>query len=151
MTNVFIIGRLGADCVERTNKNGGTYLTFPFASDDYVNGERTTSWFNVSLIGERWVRMKQYLTKGKLIVIHGQETVRLYTDKNGEVRIGRDILADRFDFPPISQPEQEKEKQTTEATVTVQAVASESPKAAEEPKAEPAKVVTNTAYDDLPF
>lgn len=98
MNVIHVIGRLGADSELRTAKSGRQYLSMRLATDEFTNGEKTTSWFNVTYTNERAVKMQEYLKKGRHISVIGSETVRTYQTKTGETAFSRDILADRIDF-----------------------------------------------------
>lgn len=101
MVNASFIGRLGGDSEVRTTKGGKQFLHFRVATDDFVNGENVTKWITVMWSGERAAKMKEYLTKGKLVNVRGIYRTDIYTNKNGETQISRDLFADRVDFVSI--------------------------------------------------
>lgn len=98
MVNVEFIGRLGADSEVKTGKSGNQFLSFRAATDEYRNGKNEASWLNVVYTGERAIKMHQWLTKGKAVSVHGVENVSTYIDRNGQVQVSRDVMADRVDF-----------------------------------------------------
>lgn len=97
MVNINIVGRLGADAELITGKNG-KFVSFRMACDDRKNNEKITSWFRVTLNGERAEKLVEYLTKGKLINVIGTETVGTYTAKDGTIQVSRDINATNVEF-----------------------------------------------------
>lgn len=157
MVNVSIIGRLGADAEERTSQSGSKFLTLNLASDEYNKGERSTSWFRVTYIGDRAIKMKEYLTKGKLVEVHGTERVSLYTNKSGEAAISRDVMADRVDFVSVGSGQTQTTEVTTEAQPNIEIPRSMQPVApapAQATAPAPSAVapsVTLDDDDDLPF
>lgn len=91
-------GRLGADSELKPSKNGSQFLSMRVASDDFANGETTTTWVSVVWSGERAIKMANHMKKGSLVSIHGVLRTSLYKAKNGESAISHDVLADRVDF-----------------------------------------------------
>ena len=145
MVNVNVIGRLGADA-ELINGKNGQFLSFRMAVDDRVKNEKTTTWFRVTLNGDRVTKLAEYLTKGKLINVIGTETVGIYNAKDGTPQISRDIAASNVEFVSVGSGSTASDsavetKDTTEVTTgkfekkpTVAATAS-----------------ADSSEDDLPF
>ena len=145
MVNVNVIGRLGADA-ELINGKNGQFLSFRMAVDDRVKNEKTTTWFRVTLNGDRVSKLVEYLTKGKLINVIGTETVGIYNAKDGTPQISRDIAASNVEFVSVGSGSTASDsavetKGTTEVTTgkfekkpTVAATAS-----------------ADSSEDDLPF
>lgn len=145
MVNVNVIGRLGADA-ELINGKNGQFLSFRMAVDDRVKNEKTTTWFRVTLNGDRVSKLVEYLTKGKLINVIGTETVGIYNAKDGTPQISRDIAASNVEFVSVGSGSTASDsavetKDTTEVTTgkfekkpTVAATAS-----------------ADSSDDDLPF
>lgn len=142
MVNVNFNGRLGADAELKTSKNSKQFISMRVATDEFRNGERGTTWLNVSYYGDRAVKMCEYLKKGNAVSVLGSETVGTYQSKNGETMISRDVLADRVDFLGLSKS---SETQTSEASTD--AVKPEY----KTDSAEMATVTAATSDDDLPF
>ena len=84
MVNINVIGRLGADA-ELINGKNGQFASFRLAVDDRKNSEKTTTWFRVTLNGERVGKLVEYLTKGKLVNVIGTESVGTYQAKDRSV------------------------------------------------------------------
>ena len=145
MVNVNVIGRLGADA-ELINGKNGQFLSFRMAVDDRVKNEKTTTWFRVTLNGDRVAKLAEYLTKGKLINVIGTETVGIYNAKDGTPQVSRDIAASNVEFVSVGSGSTASDsavetKDTTEVTTgkfekkpTVAATAS-----------------ADSSEDDLPF
>lgn len=143
MNVIHVIGRLGADSELRTAKSGRQYVTMRVASDEFANGEKTTSWFSVTYTNERAVKIQEYLKKGSMVSIVGSETIRTYQSKTGETAFSRDILADRVEFVSSgSSNGQNTENSASDATKA-------------EPKTDEKEMAAATAaatdVDDLPF
>lgn len=143
MIYLCINGRLGADAELKTSKNNGNqFVTMRVASNDFANGERTTTWVNVVWTGERAIKMSEYMKKGSSVIIHGTGRFSTYTDKNNANVVSIDVFADRIDFD--SNSSNSGNTQTTDAVVD--------PNAVDVSKQEAQDVAAVTAPDDdLPF
>ena len=84
MEKIVIVGRVGNDAVERKH-NGKTVLSFSVATDSKdKNGNQFTNWFDCAFWSSKPTKLKDYLTKGKLVYVEGYPKAKSYTDKNGE-------------------------------------------------------------------
>lgn len=91
------IGRIGKDC--RTIKGcHGTFMTVNIAVNDYAKGEKITTWVKVTSSKENHIRLAEYLTKGRLILVEGILSSSIWTGKNGESHVQLSIAADSIDF-----------------------------------------------------
>ena len=149
---VHLNGRLGADAEVKTGKNGNQFLSMRVATDEFKNGNKSTAWFNVVAdASDRHMKMLQYLTKGKLVGIVGTETVDLFTNKNGEPQISRDIRAFNIDFVNIGNKEN-AEGSTTNSQATSKVVEEVPMSCGTFSKQQPSAAVSvNVPDDDLPF
>ena len=91
------IGRIGRDC-QTINGSHGTFIAVNIAVDDYANGENITTWVRVKSSKENHLRLAQYLTKGRLILVEGTLSSSIWTDKDGENHVQLNIAADSIDF-----------------------------------------------------
>lgn len=64
------IGRIGKDCQVITGTHG-TFMAVDIAVDDYSKGQNITTWVRVRSSRENHVRLAEYLTKGRLILVEG--------------------------------------------------------------------------------
>lgn len=150
MVNVEFIGRLGADSEVKTGKSGNQFLSFRVATDEYRNGKNEASWLNVVYTGERAIKMHQWLTKGKAVSVHGVENVGTYVDRNGQVQVSRDVMADRVDFVNVggSGQTQSNSATTTQGQANVAAPTNIAPPAG---TMKPQETTPAKDEDDLPF
>ena len=65
------IGRIGKDCQTITGAHG-TFIAVDMAVDDYSKGQNITTWVRVRSSRENHIRLAEYLTKGRLILVEGQ-------------------------------------------------------------------------------
>lgn len=97
MLYVHTIGRIGKDCQVITGAHG-SFIAFDIAVDDYSHGNSITTWVRVRSKKESHIRLSEYLTKGRLILIEGTLSASLWKDKNENYQIQLSITADSLEF-----------------------------------------------------
>jgi len=100
------IGRIGKDCQTIT----GTHVTFmavDIAVDDYSKGQNITTWVRVRSSRENHIRLAEYLTKGRLILVEGTISTSLWTDREGENHIQISLNADSIAFVNAGKREEQ--------------------------------------------
>ena len=100
---IIIVGYLGRDPELRYTPQGTAVCNFSLATTERKkdrSGEfqDVTTWFNVSLWGNRAETTSQYLSKGKLVYIEGRLTQREYQDRDGNTRTSLDVNASELQF-----------------------------------------------------
>jgi single-strand DNA-binding protein len=100
---IIIVGYLGRDAELRYTPQGTAVCNFSVATterrkDKSGEFQDVTTWFNVSLWGNRAETTSQYLTKGKLVYIEGRLTQRDYQDRDGNTRTSLDVNASELQF-----------------------------------------------------
>jgi single-strand DNA-binding protein len=100
---ITIVGYLGRDPELRYTPQGTAVCNFSVATTERKkdrSGEfqDVTTWFNVSLWGNRAEATTQYLGKGKLVYIEGRLTQREYQDRDGNTRTSLDVNASDLQF-----------------------------------------------------
>lgn len=91
------IGRIGKDCQTITGEHR-TFIAVDMAVDDYSKGQNITTWVRVRSSRENHIRLAEYLTKGRLILVEGTISNSLWTDRGGESHIQVSINADNIAF-----------------------------------------------------
>lgn len=151
MILVNLIGRLGNDPEVKTAANGNQFLTFRMAveeSYDTQAKESKTAWFSVTWFCDKVENKAQIFKKGSLVHLIGNETLRLYTDRNGQTQIGRDVRAHFMEFVPSSKSTTQ-DTQTPQVNVAPTAIPTPSISVSVVPQTSTATSVDAT--DDLPF
>ena len=97
MLYVHTIGRIGKDCQVITGTHG-TFIAFDIAVDDYSHGNNVTTWVRVRSKKENHIRLSEYLTKGRLVLIEGTLSASLWKDRNEDYQIQFSIAADALEF-----------------------------------------------------
>lgn len=97
MLHVHTIGRIGKDCQVISGVHG-SFMAMDIAVDDYSKGQNITTWIRVRSNKDNHIRLSEYLTKGRLILVDGTLSSSLWKDKNGESQIQLSITAESIAF-----------------------------------------------------
>ena len=100
------IGRIVKDCQVITGKHG-TFMAVDIAVDDYAKGHNITTWVRVRSSRENHVRLAEYLTKGRLILVEGTISTSQWTDRQGERHVQISISADSIAFVNAGKKEEQ--------------------------------------------
>ena len=107
-----ILGNIGGDA--RVVTLGQTQaLEFSVASKrtrKNQNGEKVTDWVDVLYFK---TGLQPYLTKGRSVLVTGEMEFNAYQSRNGELKCGIKIVADRIEL--ASGPTQDMEQPTHDA------------------------------------
>lgn len=98
LNRVILLGRLGRDPEVRYAQSGTTVATLNLATDerrpDGSGGwKNETEWHRVVLFGKQADLAKQYLTKGREVLIEGSLRTRQWQDKEGQKRWTTEVVA----------------------------------------------------------
>ena len=93
------IGRIGKDCQVITGTHG-TFMAVDIAVDD-------TTWVRVRSSRENHVRLAEYLTKGRLILVEGTISTSQWKDRQGESHTQISINADSIAFVNAGKKEEQ--------------------------------------------
>jgi single-strand DNA-binding protein len=103
MLKTMLIGNLGNDPELRYSASAQPYLRFNVASNYRVRtpeGEwqDKTEWVRVTVAGTRAESLSQYLKKGSRVYVDGRLEARPWTDQQGQVRAGLEVMANEVQF-----------------------------------------------------
>lgn len=112
MNKILIMGRLGADAETRFTAGGQKVTSFRMAVNSRRGGkEETTTWYRVTIWGDRFDKLVPYLKKGSAIIASGELKAEIYTDKEGRPQISLDVTADSLSFNPFGSGNSESNQQ----------------------------------------
>src|SRR5262245_22185528 len=103
-----ITGRLGQE-PQLSHTNGGTaVVNLSVASNRQKkngDGERinVVDWFRVTVFGRDAEIISQYASKGSALSFNGRLQTDSYTDREGQQRTSIYLIADSFEFAPMSK------------------------------------------------
>lgn len=103
LNRVILLGRLGRDPEVRYAQSGTTVATLNLATDERRpdgNGgwKNETEWHRVVLFGKQADLAKQYLTKGREVLIEGSLRTRQWQDKEGQKRYTTEVVGQNMRF-----------------------------------------------------
>src|SRR5215212_1108077 len=103
MLKATIIGNLGSDPDMRYSAAGSPYLRFNVASNYRVRSpegewQDRTEWVRVTVFGQRAETLSQYLKKGMRVYVEGRLEARPWTDQQGQIRPGLEVIALDVEF-----------------------------------------------------
>ena len=81
-------------------------MAVDIAVDDYTKGQNITTWVRVRSSRENHVRLAEYLTKGRLILVEGTISTSQWTDRQGENHVQISINADSIAFVNAGKKEE---------------------------------------------
>ena len=106
-------GNLGKDAESRFLPNGDPVVSFSVGVKSGDGEKATTTWARCAMFGKRAESVSQYLTKGQLVGISGEVTLREWNDQQGqkrsslEVRVNDLTLLGKKDGQQAAQPRQQ--------------------------------------------
>jgi single-strand DNA-binding protein len=108
MLTAHLIGNLGNDPELRHAANGSPYLRLNVAANQRTRtpeGEwvERTEWVRVTVTGQRAETLSQYLRKGTRVYVEGRLEARPWTDRQGQIRAGLEVLANEVQFMSARQ------------------------------------------------
>ncbi len=108
MNEITVMGNLGGDAEERFTSDGQKMTSFSIASNRKGrDGQDVTTWFRITLFGDRFQRMVPFLKKGSSLIVFGELRVGEFVGRDGEKRTSLDVTADRIAFSPFGRSQQE--------------------------------------------
>lgn len=105
MNIIHIAGNLGADPVSRFTASGQKVTSFTVAVNSKRGENVITTWYRVTVWGDRLDKMLGYLKKGSSVIVVGElQKPEIYTDKEGRPQIRLEIWAEILRFSPFGKP-----------------------------------------------
>ena len=103
MLKASVIGNLGNDPEMKYSANGAPFLRFNVASNFRARTpegqwEEKTEWVRCTVFGQRAESLSQYLKKGMRVFVDGRLEARPWTDQQGGVRAGLELVATDVEF-----------------------------------------------------
>jgi single-strand DNA-binding protein len=103
---IHIAGHLGSDPVTRFTASGQKVTTFTVAVNGRKGGNEVTTWFRITVWGDRFDKMIGYLKKGSAIIVVGElSKPEIWTDKEGRPQVTLEVTAEMLKFSPFGKPD----------------------------------------------
>ena len=91
MNNWNFTGNLGNDAEQRFTANSESIVNFSVAVKSGYGENASTTWAKCSMWGKRGEAVAQYLTKGQLVGVSGEVTLRPWKDKEGVEKFSLEV------------------------------------------------------------
>jgi single-strand DNA-binding protein len=111
MVIVLLAGNVGADPETRFSSSGQKIISFRVASNSKRQGKEETTWWRVTVFGDRFDKMMTYIKKGSAIMVTGEMSSQLWTDKEGRQHIQHEVIADSLKFSPFGRTDRPEQAQ----------------------------------------
>ena len=151
LNKVLLIGRLTKDPELKYTSSGTAVTELRLASNHTykVNNEKREEvcFVDVTLWGRSAETVKEYMSKGREILIEGRLQFEQWESQDGQKRSKHRIVADRFQFIGSGGREQ-RPQQAEEPGIDEY---SSAPQATQTPQAPPGQSQEQEVEDDLPF
>ncbi|MDQ4122027.1 MAG: single-stranded DNA-binding protein [Acidobacteriota bacterium] len=109
---IILVGNLGRDPELRYTPQGTPVCSFTMATNEKRKGgageqQDVTTWFRVTIWGQRAEVASKYLTKGSPVYIEGRLRLEEWTDRDGKTRQTLDVQATEMQFIGSNRPADE--------------------------------------------
>ena len=111
------------------------------AVDDYAKGKNVTTWLRVRSSKENHIRLCEYLTKGRMVLVEGTLSATIWEDRNGRSHVQLAMNADSIAFVNAGKKSEKDDNKTKEAKGA----------RATRNKPEPPKDAPKNKAEDMPF
>ena len=113
MLKATTIGNLGNDPELRYSASGSPFLRFNVAANFRARNqsgewEDRTEWVRVTVMGQRAETLANMLRKGSRVYVEGRLEARPWTDQQGQVRAGLEVVASEVQFFNSRQDDQQQ-------------------------------------------
>lgn len=103
LNKIFLVGNLGGDPELRTTSGGQSVTTFNIATTRRWNNrdgqpQEETEWHRIVVWGRQGENCKEYLHKGRQVLVEGRIQTRQWDDKDGNKRYTTEIVAQNVQF-----------------------------------------------------
>ncbi len=134
-----VAGHLGADPEARVTPSGQKVTSLRVAVRSRRGGQDITTWWKVTIWGDRFDKMIPYLKKGSPIIAMGEmNKPEIYTNKEGQPQVSLELVATDLRFSPFGR----SEKSTSDSSQT----STPAPQQAQSAPAAP-----GLSEDEIPF
>lgn len=112
VNKVILVGRLGADPIQRETKNGKVVVHFSLATSRRIQSEgesseavtEETQWHKVLAWGKEGENCAQFLKKGASVYVEGSIRSHKFDGKDGTPRTVFEVYADSVSFLGSPRP-----------------------------------------------
>ena len=113
MLKASVIGNLGNDPEMRHAATGSAVLRFNVAANFRAKNDQNewtdkTEWVRVTVFGQRAESLANLLKKGTRVYVDGRLEARPWTDQQGNVRAGLELVANDVEFASVRRDDDDQ-------------------------------------------
>lgn len=97
MDKIIFSGNVGKDTVYE-DRDGRGMAKFTVAVNRVVKGEKQTEWRNVTVFGKQSEFCRDYVKKGRSVLVEGRPSAHGYKNKLEEIMASIDVVADHVEL-----------------------------------------------------
>jgi single-strand DNA-binding protein len=100
---VILAGHVGSNPETRMTQNGAAITTLSIATtrsfkDSEGKRQSETEWHRITCFNGTGKQVAEHVTTGALVMVTGRLHYTRWTDKNGQIRYGCEIIAEQVEF-----------------------------------------------------
>lgn len=111
-TTITVIGRLGKDA-EIKDVNGKRVMELTIADNYKASGKEETIWRKATFWDDTYRKLEQYLTKGSLLSVTGEDKPARIYNSNGEDKVALSMTGKMVQFIPTGKKQEESGQTST--------------------------------------
>lgn len=93
---MFIMGKVGRDPQLKFNNEGSPICYLAVSTYEIIKDKKTTTWYQVILLGSQAEQAQKSLAKGSIIYVEGRLRPQEMQDKEGKLYIVLEIFGTSF-------------------------------------------------------
>ena len=109
MNSITLAGHLGTDPEVRFTPSGQKVSSFSIATNSRRAGKDETTWWRITVWGDRFDKMFQYLKKGSAVIVIGElRKPDIYTNRDGNPQVSLEVTAEVIKFSPFGKSQSQE-------------------------------------------
>jgi single-strand DNA-binding protein len=109
MNSITLAGHLGTDPEVRFTPSGQKVSSFSIATNSRRAGKDETTWWRITVWGDRFDKMFQYLKKGSAVIVIGElRKPDIYTNRDGNPQVSLEVTAEVIKFSPFGKSQNQE-------------------------------------------
>ncbi len=112
MNQIEIAGHLGAEPETRFTASGQKVTTLRVAARSRKGNQEDTIWWRVTIWGDRFDKMMNYLKKGSAVIVLGEmQKPEIFTNRDGAPQVAMEMTAVNIRFSPFGGGNNNRQEQ----------------------------------------
>ena len=104
MNIIEVAGHLGSEPEVRFTPSGQKVTSFRMATNSRRGGNDETTWWRITVWGDRFDKMMPYIKKGSALIVIGElRKPEIYNNREGQPQVSLEITAEIIKFSPFGR------------------------------------------------